>query len=135
MNHSKVLLSFALATISCATVCGISAPEQAKAAPASAVSKEFLSFWDKFKDALRKNDKNALADMTKLPYLDDEKKLNKAAFIAKSETIFSTSIRKCLLREKPVPDKDSVFVFCGEAIYVFAKEQGQYKFTEIGAND
>lgn len=135
MNHSKVLVMLALTTISCVTVCGISAPNQAKAAPAPAVSKDFLSFWERFKDALRKNDKNALADMTKLPYTEQGKKLNKAGFIAKSEAIFSASTRKCLLREKPVPDKDSVFLFCGEAIYVFAKDQGKYKFIEIGVND
>ncbi len=137
MNHSKALVMLALTTISCVTVCGISAPNQAAAAPAQtpAVSKEFLSFWERFKDALRKNDKNALADMTKLPYTEQEKKLNRAEFIGKSESIFSASIRKCLLRGKPVPDKDSVFVFCGDEIYIFAKDQGKFKFIEIGVND
>ncbi len=138
MNHSKVLVMLALTAISCVTACAISVPSQAKSAPAPAASKEFLSFWEIFKDALRRNDKNALADMTKLPYTlygPQDKKLNKAGFIANSEKIFSASTRKCLLREKPVPDKDSVFVFCGEAIYVFAKDQGKYKFIEIGVND
>ncbi|CAN5443267.1 hypothetical protein BH11CYA1_BH11CYA1_10570 [soil metagenome] len=135
MNHSKLFVMLALTIIGCLTVCGISVPNQASAAPAPVVSKEFLSFWERFKDALRKNDKNALADMTKLPYRDDEKKLNKAGFIAKTEAIFSTSTRKCLLREKPIADKDSVFVFCGDDIYVFAKDQGKYKFIEIGVND
>ena len=135
MNHSKVLVMLALTIISCLTVCGISAPNQAQAAPAPAASKEFISFWEKFKDALRKNDKNALADMTKLPYLDDEKKLNKAAFVAKSEAIFPASTRKCLLREKPISDQDSVFVFCGDQIYIFGKDKGTYKFIEIGVND
>ena len=144
MNHSKVLVMLVLTTISCVTVCGISTPsqakappKQAKAAPEPVVSKEFLSFWEEFKAALRKNDKNALADMTKLPYLDliGDKKLNRAEFIAKSEKIFSASICKCLLRQKPVADKDSVFVFCDDDIYIFAKDQGKYKFTEIGVND
>ncbi len=135
MNHIKVLMLLALTTMSFVTVCGISAPNQAIAAPAPVVSKEFLTFWEKFKDALRKNDKNALADMTKLPYLDDEKKLNKAGFIKKSESIFNASTSKCLLREKPVADQDSVMLFCGDSIYIFNKDQGQYKFTEIGVND
>jgi hypothetical protein len=95
----------------------------------------FLVFLGRLQSALRKNDKNALADMTKLPYEFHDKKLNRAEFIAKSEAIFSASTRKCLLREKPVPDKDSVFVFCGDSIYIFAKDQGKYKFTEIGEND
>ncbi len=99
------------------------------------LDKDFLAFWSGFKGALQKNDKAALASMTKLPYVLEEKKLDRAAFIAQSGKIFPTTIRKCLLREKPVADKDSVFVFCGEAIYVFAKDQGKYKFTEIGVND
>jgi len=73
--------------------------------------------------------------MTKLPYLLEEKKLNRAAFIAQCEKIFPAATRKCLLKEKPVADKDSVFVFCGEAIFVFAKDNGKYKFTDISVND
>jgi len=99
------------------------------------LDKEFLTFWSGFKGALQKNDKEALASMTKLPYGLEEKKLNRAAFIAQANKIFPAKTRKCLLNEKPVADKDSVFVFCGEEIFVFAKDNGKYKFTEIGVND
>lgn len=101
------------------------------------LDKDFLSFWPGFKAALQKNDKKALASMTKLPYLDliTDKKLDEAAFIAKADKIFPPATRKCLLKEKPIADKDSVFVFCGDDIYIFAKDKGKYKFTEIGVND
>lgn len=104
-------------------------------AATKALDKDFLEFWTGFKAALQKNDKKALASMTKLPYLQDEKKLNEAQFIAQSEKIFPSSTRKCLLKEKPIADKDSVMVFCGEEIFVFAKDKGKYKFVEIGVND
>jgi hypothetical protein len=99
------------------------------------LDKDFLDFWSNFKGALQKNDKEALATMTKLPYDFDGQKLNRAAFIKQEEKIFPASVRKRLLKEKPVADKGSVFVFCGDDIYVFSKDNGKYKFTEIGAND
>ena len=135
MKQPKAFVLMALTIFSCLTACASPAPSLAKTAPEPIVSKEFYSFWERFKDALRKNDKNALADMTKLPYLDDEKKLNKAQFIARSETIFSAATRKCLVRQKPVPDQNSIFFFCDDSIYIFAKDQGKYKFIEIGVND
>ena len=125
MNFKPILM----ATVICMAVC--SSAESAN----KPLDKEFLDFWSGFKGALTKNDKEALASMTKLPYVLEEKKLNRASFIAQSEKIFPAATRKCLLKEKPVADKDSVFVFCGEAIFVFAKDNGKYKFTEIGVND
>ncbi|HEY9730933.1 MAG TPA: hypothetical protein V6C89_03425 [Drouetiella sp.] len=99
------------------------------------LDKDFLTFWTGFKAALQKNDKKAIASMTKLPYMMDEKKLNEAAFIAQSEKVFPADVRKCLLHGKPIADKDCVMVFCDEEIYIFVKDQGKYKFSEIGVND
>lgn len=102
----------------------------------SAPDKEFDAFWTKFKAALQKNDKNAIADMTRLPYFFDySKKLNKQQFLQKCPQIFTPSVRKCLQKGKPVKDKDSYMVFCGEQIYIFAKNGKNYAFTEIGVND
>lgn len=102
----------------------------------AAPDKEFDTFWTKFKAALQKNDKNAIADMTKLPYMLNSKNLNKQQFLQAYPKIFTAQIRKCLSTQKPVKDKDSYFVFCGEEIYIFAKVAGKnYAFTEIGVND
>ncbi len=125
MSFKHILMTIAVCAATCSSAHGADKP----------LDKEFISFWSGFKTALQKNDKEALASMTKLPYLLNEKKLNRASFIAQSEKIFSSATRKCLLKEKPVPDRDSVFVFCGEQIYIFAKDNGKYKFTEIGVND
>lgn len=102
----------------------------------AAPDKEFDGFWTKFTAALQKNDKNAVADMTKLPYMLNNKNLNKQQFVQAYPKIFTAAIRKCLSTQKPVKDKDSYFVFCGEEIYIFTKVPGKnYLFTEIGVND
>lgn len=125
MNFRPILMILAL----CASLASSSN------AATKPLDKDFLTFWTGFKAALQKNDKKSLASMTKLPYWQDEKKLNEAAFIAQSEKVFPLDKRKCLLKGKPIADKDSIFVFCDDDIYVFAKDQGKYKFIEIGVND
>jgi len=101
----------------------------------AAADTEFDAFWVKFKGAIQKNDKAAVTSMTKLPYMLESKDLNKDQFAQKYNAIFTPSVRKCLLKEKPLKDKDCYMVFCGEEIFIFAKVKGKYMFTEIGAND
>jgi hypothetical protein len=108
------------------------------ALPAQAVGKpdkQFNAFYAKFTAALVKKDKNAVADMTKLPFLYDSKQLNKKQFVAKLNEIIPKSTVACLRKEKAVTDNTITEVFCGEAIYCFEKVKGEYKFTEIGVND
>jgi hypothetical protein len=97
--------------------------------------KQFDAFYSKFKTALVKKDKNAVADMTKLPFLYDSKWLDKKQFVAKMNEIIPKSAVSCLQKEKAITDNKITEVFCGEAIYCFEKIKGEYKFTEIGVND
>ena len=103
----------------------------------SALAKDaaFDAFWLKFKTALQKNDKEAIASMTKIPYPSYDKPLNKKEFITYCDKIFSKKIRVCLLKQKPVQDKTTFSAFCGEEIYLFEKVNCNYLFTEIGVND
>jgi hypothetical protein len=101
----------------------------------AAADKEFDAFWAKFKGAIQKNDKAAVTSMTKLPYLLESKELNKDQFMQKYNSLFTPSVKKSLLKEKPLRDKDCYMVFCGEEIFIFAKVKGKYMFTEIGVND
>lgn len=100
-----------------------------------AADKEFDAYWTKFKTALKTDDKNAIASMTKLPYMLANKNLNKQQFIQKYNVLFPASTKKCLQKEKPQGDKDAYMVFCGEEIFIFNKINGKYLFTEIGVND
>lgn len=95
----------------------------------------FDAFWVKFQTALKKNDKEAIASMTRLPYLYESEKMDKKAFIAYCDKLFSKKTRACLLKEKPVKDQTSFFAFCGEQIFIFEKVNGVWMFTEVGVND
>ncbi len=97
----------------------------------------FAAFWLQFKAAVAKNDKEAIAEMTKLPFPTGSKPWSKAEFIKECGTLFHGEARKCFAKAKPVKedDRDSYSVFCGEEIFVFSKVNGEYRFTDIGMND
>lgn len=96
---------------------------------------EFTAFWTKFKAAVARNDKAAVADMTKLPFMLGSKDVDRAGFIKQYSSLFTPKIRRCFARAKPSRDQESMEIFCGEEIFLFAKVNGVYKFTDIGAND
>lgn len=98
----------------------------------------FDPFWIKFQTALKNNDKEAIASMTKLPYQSYKgtmKSMDKKAFIAYCGELFPKKTRDCLVKQKPVKDKDTFSAFCGEDIFIFEKVNGTYLFTEVGVND
>ena len=96
----------------------------------------FDSFWKTFKAVMAKNDKEAVADMTKLPFLYDSKERDRAGFIRIYPSLFSPKIRKCIATAKLVKDQENYEVFCGQLIFYFGKDSdGKYKFLEFGVND
>lgn len=96
---------------------------------------EFNRFWIKFKAAVARNDKAAVTDMTKLPFMLGGKDLDRAGFIKQYSSLFTPKMRRCFARARPSKDQDSMEIFCGQQIFLFAKVDGVYKFTEIGVND
>ena len=94
----------------------------------------FAAFWAQFKAALVKNDKEAVASMTKFPFYWGEE-LTRGEFIKKYIEIFDRKVQRCFAKAKPIKDRESYSVFCGESIYVFEKIEGKYRFTAVGAND
>ena len=108
---------------------GLQAQSQSKSDP------RFTAFWTKFKAAVARSDKAAVADMTKLPFLLDSKELDRAGFIKQYSSLFTPKMRRCFAQAKPSRDQDSMEIFCGQQIFLFAKVGGVYKFTEIGVND
>ncbi len=99
------------------------------------VDPEFTTFWVKFKAAVARNDKAAVADMTKIPFLLDSNELDRAGFIKQYNSLFTLKMRRCFARARPSRDHDSMEIFCGQQIFLFAKVGGVYKFAEIGVND
>jgi len=94
-----------------------------------------VQFWAKFKAAIVTNDKEAVASMTRLPFLFQGRELTKPAFIQKFSVIFDARAKRCFEKAKLVKEGDGFEVFCGHQIFLFEKVNGAYKVTEIAAND
>jgi len=107
-------------------------------APAQTPSKPetFASFWKTFKAAIARNDKEAIADLTKLPFLYDSQERDRAGFLKIYGQLFTRKVRRCIATAKPVKEGDSYDLFCGELIFYFSKDTaGKYQFREFGVND
>jgi hypothetical protein len=104
---------------------------------AAAEARSFAEFWVQFKTAVAKDDKEAIAEMTKFPFPYGTKHLSKAEFIKECGKLYDQKTRRCFAKAKPVKedDRDSYSVFCGEEIFVFEKVNGEYRFSDIGMND
>ena len=103
---------------------------------AAAEAQSFPAFWAQFKAAVAKNDKAAVAEMTKFPF-DAGNHLSKADFLKQYESFFRQETRRCFSKAKPVKEdnRDRYLVFCGEDIFGFGKVNGQYRFIDLGMND
>ena len=107
------------------TVFAFSTPQQSS-------SPEFAKFWSKFRAAVLKNDKEAVASLTKLPFDVSNKSLDKSEFIKSYPKLFDRQIRRCFMKEKPVRDNETYSLFCGangDQGLLFEKVNGEYKFV------
>jgi hypothetical protein len=96
----------------------------------------FSSFWKTFKAAIAKNDKQAVADLTKLPFTIQNKDYDRASFIKIYGELFPLKLRRCIATAKPLKEDDGYEIFCGDQILGFGKDSdGKYKFLWFGAND
>jgi hypothetical protein len=96
----------------------------------------FNSFWKTFKAAIAKNDKEAVANFTKLPFLYDSRERDRAGFIKIYDQLFTRKVRRCVATAKLVKEQENYEIFCGELIFYFGKDSdGTYKLLEFGAND
>jgi hypothetical protein len=100
-------------------------------------ARSFDAFWIRFKAAVAKGDKVAIAEMTKFPFDDGARHLSRAEFIKQCGELFDRKTQRCFSNAKPVKEDqhDSYSVFCGETIFGFAKANGEYRFTYLGVND
>jgi len=98
-------------------------------------NESMASFWTRFQAAVVKGDAEAIASMTQLPFMLDNRNLDKAKFVKAVPQIFSTKMKTCIAKAKPVKDKDGFEIFCGEQMYVFEQKGGKFLFVTLGAND
>ena len=116
------------------------APKKAVASPA--VQKEFENFIGKFRVALKANDSAAVADMTRLPYMNDSAIGDAAQFREKVyKRDFTAKNRACIQHGKAVYDRDgdnndSFSIFCPkDYIFVFTRTPAGFLFTDVAVND
>lgn len=97
----------------------------------------FAPFWTQFKAAVAGKNKEAIASMTKFPFVNGGDILTKADFMKKWDAILSAKMQRCFRDAKPVKagGRDSYSVFCGQTIFVFEKGSDGYQFTNVGEND
>jgi hypothetical protein len=101
-----------------------------------ATPETFNAFWKTFKAAIARNDKEAVADVTKLPFLYDSKERDRAGFLKIYDQLFTRKIRRCMATAKPTKEGENYDVFCGELIFYFGKDtDGKFKLLEFGVND
>ena len=126
MNLKRQLATIVLLALSISI-----APAQTSTSPET-----FASFWKTFKSAIARNDKEAIADLTKLPFLYDSQERDRAGFLKIYGQLFTRKVRRCIATAKPLKEGDSYDVFCGELILYFSKDpEGKYQFREFGVND
>ena len=87
---------------------------------------DWAAYWQKFKTAVVKGDKQTVLSLSKSEMLPD----------SYQQLFGSRARRNCFAKAKPVKDDDGSYsVFCGEQGYLFQKIEGQYRFVEGFAND
>ncbi|MEP6920561.1 MAG: hypothetical protein ABI967_05500 [bacterium] len=101
----------------------------------AARDQEFKTFWPRFRSAVVNHDKEAIASMTKFPFLYESEERTRASFLKIQDQLFTRKIRKCFATAKPLKERDAYDVFCGGLIFYFGKSDGEYKFLEFGADD
>ncbi|MCA1616382.1 MAG: hypothetical protein LC800_20250 [Acidobacteria bacterium] len=105
----------------------------ARGQAAEQAAETFTQFWTRSKAALAKDDRRAVAAMTKFR-TGDATYMTDREFLAKWYGELRRE-RRCFARAKPLKDQESYTVFCGERIFVFKRIGGAWKFVDIGAND
>ena len=94
----------------------------------------FQTFWRKFKVAVAKNDKQAVASMTKLPFLFESQERTRTQFIKIYNQLFDLKVRRCFATAKALREEDVYEVFCAKRIFYFGKVEGEYKLIEFGVD-
>lgn len=122
----KIILSATLAALC------LVAPARENASPA------MKAFWSKFQNAVAKNDREAVASMTKfplaMPYGVPSIK-TRAQLFKEYARIFDAETKKCFATAQPQVEDAKAKKFsinCGEAMmYWFEFSGGAYKFTTV----
>ena len=94
----------------------------------------FPEFWKKFQAAVLKEDSEAVAGMTYLPFYWGAT-LNKAGFLKVYPNLFDAKARECFRKGELTEDGAFQILFCGRLMYRFGADAGTWRMLEISDND
>lgn len=98
----------------------------------------FRAFFQRFRNAVEKSDKTAVAALTAFPFsygfdAGDEGKMTRAQFIKRFNEIFGNAPKRFLKERNPLfsrPDRGSYVVSTDEAAhFIFVRTRSGFKFT------
>jgi hypothetical protein len=128
----NIILNATLAALCLVVPANVPVQENAAATPA------MKQFWSKFQNAVAKNDRDAVAAMSKFPLLMPygvPSIKTRAQLIRRYGEIFDAETRKCFATAQPQVDDAKAKKFsinCGEAMmYWFEFSGGTYKFASV----
>lgn len=94
----------------------------------------FEKFFAGFRAAVARNDAQAVADQTKLPFLYDSKPRDHAGFQKIYPKLFDRNVRACFKGARAMAEGDRFVVQCGRYIFYFGRVGEQYRLIEFAAD-
>lgn len=95
---------------------------------------DFAAFSKKWQTAVAKDDKEAIANMTALPFWWGES-LDRAAFLKAYPKIFDAKTKLCFKKERAHEDGPFQNYFCGRLMFRFGVLDGAWRLLEAADND
>lgn len=105
------------------------------AAGAADAGRDVDAFIERFRAALRARDAAAIADLTRLPFLYEGRRLDRAAFVQVVPTLFDARLSACLAQARPQAEGADRLLYC--APYTFhlrADAAGRWRLDEFSAD-
>lgn len=102
---------------------------------AADAGRDFDLFVERFRAALRAGDAGAIADLTRLPFLYEGRRLDRAAFVQIVPTLFDARLSACLAKARPQAEGADRLLYC--APYTFhlrADASGCWRLAEFAAD-
>lgn len=94
----------------------------------------FIAFYEKFREAVTKKEKNEVASMTRFPFSSDVK--SKKDLMKYYDDVFNETLLEAIatMTEIVAEPDGTMRMTQGDFVYTFVKEKNAYKFASVDAN-
>ena len=97
-------------------------------------SEPFDAFWSHFREAVVRNAESDVRDLTRFPFMYESRERTAAEFDTVYAALFDEKARTCIGTAAPVEEDGGYMVFCDAIIFVFARDETGWRFTEFAAD-